>query len=601
MTNGRYMKGRFHSFDIVNRNNSKMVDVALRNGRFVQSKNDEGHPGNPIVVPGTDYNYVVAHGVPPTGGNSGEGKNSGVSPSRATSGESVTLRKRHGASRFKTDNEISKSKGQRQNDKLVEWTPEEPVDDSQLCSLGNQRKAEWDQFEYNRKEFGLETTYDENLYTTKLNLDEVSQQIQDQAAKLASEIAGPRGSGGYSQLETYLEQDEDAGENPAAEAAVKKVLARNMRDARRDDKRMTNAKAKSRSAAVENASGSHNTRHQGSNRAMSYKDIMANGNGNSSHMKSSGTDNDAIVNQSYNAARSEASGTKSDNNKHRNAHGEDRRAEHNGDEERMAEKSMNASEKDVDRPMTQDTKNSATTTPSKKAFAFNPNASSFTPSSSLQSSARATTSPQASVRSPVKPSQPAPKVNTSEQSGSADGLAQSKGKDPAAQTTNTANSRAKFLAFSPMVEYPKLDVSMYTKREWPITDQVFDEAWSNVSDMSYRTLIGDLSQLHHITGVVAMRPQHSMIPSAGMATVLLPQGAPVTYPTYQIGGIPLNVVPYGRQVTPKFYTSPRQSQQAIHAVAAQRPPINVNQLAVVAHPQQQVLPKTTGDRGGNNA
>eukprot|EP00371_Babesia_bovis_P003362 XP_001612009.1 ataxin-2 N-terminal region domain containing protein [Babesia bovis T2Bo] len=521
MVNGQLIKGRFHSFDTLNRQNTKVLDIALQNARVVQNKKDEGKGGVPMIIQGLEYNYIMAKGVHLGNGGSRDPKFSAANVSGSSSAEtSTSTGKRQGAAKFKTDAEISKSKGQRQDDKLVEWKSEGPVDESKLCSLDNESKTEWDQFESNRKKFGLETTYDENVYTTELNLSEVSQKVQDQAAKIASEIMGPHGQGGYSQLETYLEQDDDTGENPEAETVVKKTLARSMREQKREEKGAPTPKSKS---------------------------------------------------------RGDAAGSKSESKQKSHA-ADEKRSEHTPDNDKKADKPASkdrTEEKSTSKHAGHDTKPTtpASSTPiqapPKKSFEFNPNASSFTPISSIQGSIHMGAAVPSSVATHVPP-------KMASESPTANDVPSSQKIKDNAPISSQANS--KFYAFSPMMEYPKLDVSSYTNRNWPHADQYFDEMWPNCSEISYRNLLGDMSMMHHMAGVMAMRPQHAIIPSAGMAAVILPQGTPMAYPAYHIGGIPLNMLPYGRQMTPKFYTSPRQSHQAMQPLPTTRRPYNmVNQ------------------------
>ncbi|GFE53476.1 ataxin-2 N-terminal region domain containing protein, putative [Babesia ovis] len=601
MSNGKTIKGRFHSYDGANRQNNRGVDIALQNARTVENKDDKGHGRSSMVVQGSDYNYVVANGVNAGNGSRGH-KTPPSSISRSTSGDGSVGHRRQGGGKFKTDGEISKSKGQRQNDKLVAWKSEGPVDESQLYILDNQRKTAWDQFESNRKAFGLESTYNENIYTTELNLSEVPQKVQEEANKIAAEIAGPHGHGGYSQLETYLEQDDDTGGNPAAEVMVKKSLARNMRDNRRDDRMATTPKIKSRPTGPEPITAPPNARSPGSNRVLSYKDVMANGSAsstqqakqqpnqhnadqnNNAHYKHHIVNHDGMIPPPppppppppHSPSRSEYHHGKTDGNRQRIQHGD-----HVGDKpiairsgEKGDDKSSNKYGGHDTKPVAPATPTDASTPP-KKTFAFNPNASSFTPIAAMHSSVRPVIpGAHSPIMTPMNHiSAPLSKRVTNEAAVSIETASPSRAKEP---SMTPSRSHSKFHAFSPMIEYPKLDISSYTAREWPQSDTYFDEAWANCSEMSYRSLLGDIGMIHHVPSVVAMRPQHALIPPAGMATVLLPQGTPVTYPAYQIGGIPVNVVPYARQLTPKFYTSPRHAQHAMHTVAATRRPFTVN-------------------------
>jgi PAB1-binding protein PBP1 len=45
----------------------------------------------------------------------------------------------------------------------------EPEDDQTMFALEETGGSRWDQFEVNKRKFGVESTFDENLYTTRLD------------------------------------------------------------------------------------------------------------------------------------------------------------------------------------------------------------------------------------------------------------------------------------------------------------------------------------------------------------------------------------------------------------------------------------------------
>ncbi|KAF7456915.1 polyadenylate-binding protein-interacting protein 4-like isoform X1 [Cryptosporidium felis] len=89
---------------------------------------------------------------------------------------------------FKTDNEISSGSSYPKERLLKPWVPEENGLDTVDEILGCEPLKSWDQFEENRTKFGVKGTYDENLYTTPLNYDEISEEDKRNAEKLANEI-----------------------------------------------------------------------------------------------------------------------------------------------------------------------------------------------------------------------------------------------------------------------------------------------------------------------------------------------------------------------------------------------------------------------------
>ncbi|KAK1933352.1 ataxin-2 N-terminal region domain containing protein [Babesia divergens] len=620
MTNGRLVRGRFHSFDPTSRTSSKAFDIALRNARYVSNRNDEGPSGRPFVIYGHEYNYVVEHGI-----NMGSvNQETGVSVAGDTSAtpyrDASKMSKLPSSTNFKTDTEISGSKGGCQNDKLTEWKADEPVNESALYELESSEKTEWDQFESNRKAFGIKSTYDENLYTTELKLDEVPREVKERAAKLASEIMDGGRNTSYSHLEAYLEQDEDNMCNPIAESIVKKALAKGMKDSKRDDKHGLAAKPKSRSP-VDTVSGAHNVRPSSTNHSMSYseslvsycvsqraEDAMSSIAGNSS---SSGVKEPAdlirgdshsssfkapignrdrtqrnvcfpcsvimfVQSQRASISNREISAGRSDMHKMApnsairvNA----RSAEDAKKGERVASlpPPQKNDDKSTPKAVDGDAKPIAppvvSLSPPKKTFTFNPNASTFTPTSLVEKKVNAAPSiPTAANASVAKVS------GTSLNAAVPTKAAGTGNAGDAHESAAHSHDAVEFKAFTPMVslfitilttrqaDYPRLDVSSYTTGSWPMHDQPYDELWPNCSESSYRTIIGDISPLHPVPNVVGMRQQHPIVPAPGMATVILPQGGSVGYPGYQLGGIPVNVMPYTRQVTPKFFTTPTHKQ-----------------------------------------
>ena len=57
-------------------------------------------------------------------------------------------------------------------------------------SLNQQDIGTWNQFEANKKKFGVKSTFDENLYTKKLDMSSMSRAQVERAESLAREIEG---------------------------------------------------------------------------------------------------------------------------------------------------------------------------------------------------------------------------------------------------------------------------------------------------------------------------------------------------------------------------------------------------------------------------
>lgn len=92
-------------------------------------------------------------------------------------------------SEFRTDKDISSSFQVRERE-LQRWTPD---DDSLAVSLEDttSNAGVWDQFKVNEEKFGVESTYDEHLYTTKINKNSKDYNERlERAQRLAKEIEG---------------------------------------------------------------------------------------------------------------------------------------------------------------------------------------------------------------------------------------------------------------------------------------------------------------------------------------------------------------------------------------------------------------------------
>ncbi|OJD11732.1 hypothetical protein AJ78_07554 [Emergomyces pasteurianus Ep9510] len=103
----------------------------------------------------------------------------------STSG--IAAKEQNGApTGFKTDTDISGGQAIRERE-LQRWEPgtDAPVD----LSLESAGPTTWDQFEVNERLFGATTSYDENLYTTRIDRSDPSYKRKEaEAARIAREI-----------------------------------------------------------------------------------------------------------------------------------------------------------------------------------------------------------------------------------------------------------------------------------------------------------------------------------------------------------------------------------------------------------------------------
>ncbi|KAG7866791.1 hypothetical protein KL918_002986 [Ogataea parapolymorpha] len=90
---------------------------------------------------------------------------------------------------FRTDIDISANSAFHERE-LQKWVPDEDIDARLTEGLGDaDSNVHWDQFEVNERKFGIQSTYDEDLYTTKIskNAPDYEQRLKE-AEKIAREI-----------------------------------------------------------------------------------------------------------------------------------------------------------------------------------------------------------------------------------------------------------------------------------------------------------------------------------------------------------------------------------------------------------------------------
>lgn len=91
------------------------------------------------------------------------------------------------ASKFRTDTDISGGRVIKERE-LQRWVPDEDYPALELDDFESDNGT-WDQFKVNEKKFGVESTYDEHLYTTRINTSAPDfQERVARAEKLAKEI-----------------------------------------------------------------------------------------------------------------------------------------------------------------------------------------------------------------------------------------------------------------------------------------------------------------------------------------------------------------------------------------------------------------------------
>ncbi|KAF7312280.1 LsmAD domain-containing protein [Mycena indigotica] len=113
---------------------------------------------------------------------------SGPADAKATNGDS-----------FRTDTDISQKKGAPRERELQAWQPSTDVGpnanagglggDDETFGAGSTSKGNWDQFNANEKLFGVKTSFDEDVYTTKLDRNAPDfKERERKAQRIANEI-----------------------------------------------------------------------------------------------------------------------------------------------------------------------------------------------------------------------------------------------------------------------------------------------------------------------------------------------------------------------------------------------------------------------------
>ena len=92
---------------------------------------------------------------------------------------------------FKVDSQISKKNiNKTREEKLVKYEikPEDKNNKYINQTLEDEEDTNWDQFELNKKVYNVISTYDENLYTTKLDKNKITEEDKKLADKIYNEI-----------------------------------------------------------------------------------------------------------------------------------------------------------------------------------------------------------------------------------------------------------------------------------------------------------------------------------------------------------------------------------------------------------------------------
>ncbi|KAF8090966.1 hypothetical protein N665_0460s0009 [Sinapis alba] len=175
LIDGSVYSGVFHAADVEN-NFGIVLKMAslIREGSLRVSPLVSKPPSKILIIPAVEVVQVVAKDLPVYSNN--------ASNSAQCEGPLELL----------TDSSISQSYHVDLERELKRWVPDEDVPD---CSdlenvFDDPWKRGWNQFEVNKTLFGVTSTFDEELYTTKLERGPRTRELEEQALRIAREIEG---------------------------------------------------------------------------------------------------------------------------------------------------------------------------------------------------------------------------------------------------------------------------------------------------------------------------------------------------------------------------------------------------------------------------
>jgi len=193
--NGAIYEGIFHTMHFVNNE----VDVVLKYAKLVRDPNAKvasekdalaEKPAKTLKVPSSELVQIIAKDVR-------------VTPEDLSGAD----KSEYG---FETDASIGRGRGGNTwGRELQRWAPDEGDESSMFHLESDADAGGWDQFAVNRDKFGVESTFDELIYTTRLDRDKCGISEQE-AARIAREIE-MQGSNNVHLLEERGKQLDDSG------------------------------------------------------------------------------------------------------------------------------------------------------------------------------------------------------------------------------------------------------------------------------------------------------------------------------------------------------------------------------------------------------
>ncbi|KAL9254796.1 Polyadenylate-binding protein-interacting protein 4-like protein [Drosera capensis] len=179
MKNGSVFSGIFHTA-----NNDKDFGIVLKMARLTKDASSQGRmagsgsvvraPSGTLIIPANELVQVIAKDVAVT---------SNVASNELRSDKQWDLM---------LDSNIPRTRHVEVERELARWVPDE--EDSQCPELENifdrPWTGTWDQFKVNETLFGVKSTFNEELYTTRLEKGPQTRELEEEALRIARDIEG---------------------------------------------------------------------------------------------------------------------------------------------------------------------------------------------------------------------------------------------------------------------------------------------------------------------------------------------------------------------------------------------------------------------------
>ncbi|XP_019058353.1 PREDICTED: polyadenylate-binding protein-interacting protein 3 isoform X2 [Tarenaya hassleriana] len=179
LKNGSLYSGIFHAADVEKDFGIilKMACLIKEGTSWAQKSRSEfvsKPPSKTLIIPADELVQVVAQDLPIT---------------RDGSSNALQFEK---PSELLTDSSISQSSRVEMGRELKPWVPDEDFPECPELEnvFDDPWNRSWDQFEVNETLFGVKSTFNEELYTTKLERGHRTRELEEQAIRIAREIEG---------------------------------------------------------------------------------------------------------------------------------------------------------------------------------------------------------------------------------------------------------------------------------------------------------------------------------------------------------------------------------------------------------------------------